>query len=431
MSDYSILTFSNPKSVVSEAYRILRTNIEFANIDNSVKKILFTSSGPGEGKSSTVANLAYAMVQSGKNVLIIDADLRKPVQHKFFDLENAKGLSNTLVEEVPSMAYVQKTTHKGLFVLSSGVIPPNPAELLASKRMKQVLADVYKHFDIILIDSPPIIAVTDSSILAQLADGVILVLSSGNVNKDYALKAKERIESVGARILGTILNKVEMKSGEQYYYYYYGDDRKKARDNKTENLSFAKIFSKKRSNDLGDNKKKKIRPKKKRISRKKSLIIAIVSLCVVILLITASALWAVDMPTFKTSPVLETVEKIDNVEVNGGTVSLGEGDLNSIIQLYTNDDRVKSYRIKVNAILNEGNIEFYALKELGGNTRALLYSKGKISYSDEYIIFTPEIFKIGRLPVPTSMVLNKLKSISYEGITVKNDGIYFAKDMFP
>lgn len=225
MREYSIVTMANPKSAVSEAYRTLRTNIQFANVDNIMKRILFTSAGPGEGKSSTVANLAVSIAQSGKSVLIIDADLRNPSQHKIFKLPNNNGLSTTLVEEVTSLAFVVNTDNEGLDLLVSGPIPPNPAELLGSKRMKQVLHDVSKAYDIVLIDSPPTIAVADSSVLAQSVDGVILVLASGEVNREYAVRAKEQLDKVGAKIIGTVLNKVEMNTKEHYYYYYYGDQK--------------------------------------------------------------------------------------------------------------------------------------------------------------------------------------------------------------
>lgn len=226
MRRYSVETLANPKSAVSEAYRTLRTNIQFANVDNVIKKILFTSAGPGEGKSSTVANLAVSIAQSGKSVLIIDGDLRNPTQHKIFNVPNIHGLSTTLVEEIHSLAHSAKTFAEGLEILPAGPIPPNPAELLGSKKMKQLLFDASKAYDIVLIDSPPTIAVTDSSVLAQNVDGVILILASGEVKQEYALRAKEQLEKVGAKIIGTVINKVELKTKEHYYYYYYhGENR--------------------------------------------------------------------------------------------------------------------------------------------------------------------------------------------------------------
>lgn len=220
MKNNSTFTMDNPKSVCSEAYRMLRTNMQFANVDQALNSILFTSSGPGEGKSSIVSNLGVSAAQSGKRVLIIDADLRNPSQHKVFLQANDVGLSTTLVEDVPSLNYVVHTSQEGLDLLTSGPIPPNPADLLGSKRMKQILNAASLAYDIVFLDSPPTVSVTDSSILAQAVDGVVLVLSSGEVSKEYAVRAKEQLEKAGANIIGTILNKVKMKTRDCYYYNY-------------------------------------------------------------------------------------------------------------------------------------------------------------------------------------------------------------------
>jgi len=182
---------------------------------------MITSSGPREGKSSTVANLAVSIAQTGKSVLVIDADLRNPTQHKLFGLDNKQGLSVALVQDKDYRDYVRETAVPGVKVLAGGPIPPNPAELVGSKRMKRLIDDASEQFDIVLIDTPPIIAVTDASIIAQEVDGVILVLASGEVNKEYAQRAKEQLDKVGAKILGAVLNKVDLKTSEYYYYYYY------------------------------------------------------------------------------------------------------------------------------------------------------------------------------------------------------------------
>lgn len=226
MAKYSLVTLSNPKSAVAEAYRTLRTNIQFANVDDVIKRLLVTSAGPGEGKSSTVANLGVALAQTGKSVLIIDADLRNPTQHKIWGKSNLDGLSTTLVNDIPSLTHVVDTPHEGLHVLLSGPIPPNPAELLGSKRMKKVLADLTAAYDLVLIDSPPVIAVADSSILAQSVDGVMLVIGYGEVSREFALQAKTQLEKVGAKVIGAILNKVEMKTKQYHYYYYYQSSSK-------------------------------------------------------------------------------------------------------------------------------------------------------------------------------------------------------------
>lgn len=220
---FKLITAEKPKSPIAEAYRTLRTNLQFTAVDGDLKKILITSAGPNEGKSSVIANLGITMTQTGKKVLIIDADMRNPTQHKLFSLPNTAGLSTVLAMDMEADKAWQETPIEDLKILSAGPIPPNPAELLGSKRMKHLLEEVSAQFDMILIDSPPTIAVVDSSVLAQLVDGVILVLAYGEVNRDYALQAKEQLDKVKAKILGTVLNKVEMKSKEHYYYYYYGD----------------------------------------------------------------------------------------------------------------------------------------------------------------------------------------------------------------
>jgi capsular exopolysaccharide synthesis family protein len=218
---YSLITLEQSKSPISEAFRTLRTNVQFTGVDSETKKIMVTSAGPREGKSSTVANLAVSMAQTGKTVLVIDADLRNPTQHKIFGLSNAHGLSVALVQDQDYANYIWETNAPGLMVLTGGPIPPNPAELVGSRRMESLIEEVSEQFDIVLIDTPPIVAVTDAAILAQVVDGVILVLASGEVNKDYALRAKEQLDKVGAKILGAVLNKADLKTSEYYYYYYY------------------------------------------------------------------------------------------------------------------------------------------------------------------------------------------------------------------
>ncbi|MDR3543901.1 MAG: CpsD/CapB family tyrosine-protein kinase [Desulfosporosinus sp.] len=218
---YSLITLEKSKSPISEAYRTLRTNVQFTGVDSETRIIMITSAGPREGKSTTVANLAVSMAQTGKSVLVIDADLRNPTQHKIFGLNNAEGLSVALVLDQDYLDFVKETAVPGVMVLTGGPIPPNPAELVGSKRMKRLIEAVSQKYDIVLFDTPPVIAVTDGAILAQEVDGVILVLASNEVNKDYALRAKEQLDKVGAKILGAVLNKADLKTSEYYYYYYY------------------------------------------------------------------------------------------------------------------------------------------------------------------------------------------------------------------
>lgn len=223
MREYDLKTLENPKSPTAEAYRVLRTNLKFTSVDNAVKHILFTSSGPLEGKSSIVANLAFSMSQAGKRVLIIDADLRNPSQHKIFGLSNFTGLTTTLIEDISAFTYIVKTQHEGLDILTSGPIPPNPAELLDSRRMKKIMQEINPVYEFVLIDSPPVIAITDASVIAQSVDGVILILAAGEVEREYALRAKEQLEKVGAKILGIVLNKAKVQSEKHNYYYYHGN----------------------------------------------------------------------------------------------------------------------------------------------------------------------------------------------------------------
>jgi len=207
-ASHSLMTLEEPKSTISESYRSIRTNLEFESLDSVTRKLLITSAGPGEGKSFTVANLAVSMAQSGKSVLIIDADLRNPTQHKLFGLANRQGLSEALTQEQDVRDYLQETAVPGLRVLTGGPVPSNPAELVGSDRMKRLIEAVSGQFDRVIIDTPAVIEVTDATILAQQVDGVILVLASGVVNKGNAQTAKEHLENVGAKMLGAVLNKV-------------------------------------------------------------------------------------------------------------------------------------------------------------------------------------------------------------------------------
>lgn len=223
MDKYRLIVHTDPKSPISEAYRTLRTNIQFSSLDNSIKTIVVTSAGPGEGKTTSIINLGITMVQSGSKVLLIDGDLRKPQIHKIFEASNQLGLTSVLVSELSYKERVLSTYIEGLEILPVGVIPPNPSELLASGKMKQLLSEVSEDYDFVLIDTPPAAVVTDASVLAAVADGTILVCSSGQVPIDGAKRAKELLKNVNANIIGVILNKIPInqRNYSQYYYYYY------------------------------------------------------------------------------------------------------------------------------------------------------------------------------------------------------------------
>ncbi|RXZ83386.1 polysaccharide biosynthesis tyrosine autokinase [Paenibacillaceae bacterium] len=216
---WPLITESNPKSPISEAYKILRTNIEFSNLEEDVQTIMVTSSKMSEGKSTTSANIAVTYSQANKRVLLIDADLRKPTQHQVFSVSNRLGLTSALSNQHDLEEVLASTSVPNLTVLPSGPIPPNPSEMLASKRMTALLEKTRELFDIIIVDTPPITVVTDSQIVAAKCDGVIMVIDAGSVKKEAALKAKMSLEHVKARILGVVLNNVNRKDAEGYYYY--------------------------------------------------------------------------------------------------------------------------------------------------------------------------------------------------------------------
>lgn len=219
-----LIVHDQPKSPIAEAFRTLRTNIQYAKVDVDLKTLLFTSAGPGEGKSTVTANSAVALAQTGKRVVLVDCDLRKPVQHHIFNL-NKKGLTNCLVGESPVSELLQDTEVEGLRILTSGPIPPNPAELLGSARMERILAELREETDYLILDCPPVIAVTDACVLARKADGILLVLDADQIRPEMAQKAKELLENAQGKILGAILNRVEVEKEHSYYYYYYGDKK--------------------------------------------------------------------------------------------------------------------------------------------------------------------------------------------------------------
>ncbi|MGG1634066.1 capsular biosynthesis protein [Paenibacillus sp. FSL A5-0031] len=221
-----IITLTNPRSPISESYRALRTNIEFSSIDEKLQVLMVSSAGPGEGKSTTITNLAVTFAQSEKKVVLIDADLRKPTAHHTFSISNRYGLSSIISQQCSLEEGIQVTDIPNLDVITSGAIPPNPAEMMGSKRMTATIEQLRQMYDIVLIDTPPLLAVTDAQIVATKSDGVILVVDQGKVKRDIASKAVKNLESVNARILGVVLNNVKRKANEEAYYYYYGVQEK-------------------------------------------------------------------------------------------------------------------------------------------------------------------------------------------------------------
>ena len=228
-----LVTEADPKSPASEAYRTLRTNIAFAGLDEPCRTIVVTSATAGEGKTTTVANFGTVAAQGGARVCIVDSDLRRPALHRMFGLPNTEGLSHALVQGAPLVKVAQPTRTPNLWLLTSGPLPPNPAELVASRRMREFLEAATQDFDLVLCDTPPVISVSDGVSLAAQCDGVILVVRTGLVPQDVIKRAALQIEAVKGRILGVLLNSVNLRRDAYYYDYYryyhayYGADKKR------------------------------------------------------------------------------------------------------------------------------------------------------------------------------------------------------------
>lgn len=240
LEENTIITHTDPKSPVSEAYRVLRTNIQYSSVDKPLKSIVVTSAGPMEGKTTTIANLAVTFAQAGSKVLLIDTDLRKPKVHKVFTLLNSRGLTNLLTSKDGFVSFIRHNVVENLDILTSGTIPPNPSEVLNSNSMRDFLEKVKAEYDIILLDSPPVGSVTDASIISTYVDGTILVAKSGKVEIDAVKRAKETLEKVNANIIGVVLNNLDKKTlGNNYYYqYYYSEEnagKKRRKKKKIEN----------------------------------------------------------------------------------------------------------------------------------------------------------------------------------------------------
>ena len=215
----SLVTLTNPSSPIAEQYRTIRTNIQFASAaGQQIKTIVVTSSGPEEGKSTTAANIAVVFAKSGQRVLLVDADLRKPVIYKTFKLNNASGLSTVLNSSGSVADEIQRTPVDNLSILPSGPKPPNPSELLSSPRMDQILAEARQLFDVVIFDMPPVVAVTDAQIMSSKTDGTLLVVRENMSRKESLIKAKELLDMVQARVLGVVYKGAEHRKDAGYYY---------------------------------------------------------------------------------------------------------------------------------------------------------------------------------------------------------------------
>ncbi|MEA2684655.1 MAG: tyrosine-protein kinase [Chloroflexota bacterium] len=217
----ALVSLRHSKDPMAEAYRAIRTNVNFAVQDKQMRNLLVTSSVPGEGKTSTATNLAVVMAQAGRRVILVDADFRRPNVHKFFSKTRNVGLGNLIMGEEPNDELVQETAVPNLRIVCSGPNPPNPSELLGSPAMTSVMAKLNELCDVVVYDTPPIGAVTDATVLAGRCDGVILVVERGKTSVPAILRSKETLDAVRAPILGVVLNKVRGGEARTYYYYYY------------------------------------------------------------------------------------------------------------------------------------------------------------------------------------------------------------------
>ncbi|GAB0167083.1 CpsD/CapB family tyrosine-protein kinase [Lysinibacillus sp. CTST325] len=208
---------TDSKSIISEQFRTMRTNIRFSLPDQEIKSLLVTSSIPGEGKSTNAANLGVVFAQEGKRVIIIDADMRKPTLHHTFSTFNTDGLSDVLTRQKVYFNVIQKTSVEELSIIPSGPLPPNPVDLLSSNTMEILMQDLRKDYDIIILDAPPLLSVSDAQILSNKCDGTILVVNMDLVQKVDVLKAKAALVSSKAQILGVVLNNI--KTPKNHYYY--------------------------------------------------------------------------------------------------------------------------------------------------------------------------------------------------------------------
>lgn len=216
MKNRKLMAFTHPKSRVSEQFRTLRTNIHFTSPNGDVRSLVVTSASQSEGKSTTAANLAIVFAQEGKRVLLIDADMRKPTMHHTFNILNTRGLSNVLVRQIAFKMAIQTSSVENLDLLPCGPIPPNPAELLSSANMDLLFEHALDTYDLLIFDTPPVLSVTDSVILANKCEGTILVINSGKTERAQAVKAKEAIlAATKTRLLGVVINNAkQLKEAE-------------------------------------------------------------------------------------------------------------------------------------------------------------------------------------------------------------------------
>jgi non-specific protein-tyrosine kinase len=224
-----LVTVRHPKSPISEAYRAMRTNLQFSSLDRSVRSLVVTSPNPMEGKSTTIANLGVVMAQAGKSVVLVDSDLRRPMLHKIFQISNKGGLTSVLLEEDPVVdGHLQQTGIENLRILTSGPLPPNPSELLGSQKMQRLIEVLTDRADVVIFDTPPALPVTDAAVLATQTDGVLVVTDAGKTRRASVKQAVDNLRKVGGHLLGIVVNRLATRrtDGGYYYQYYYSGDGK-------------------------------------------------------------------------------------------------------------------------------------------------------------------------------------------------------------
>jgi len=222
----NIIVATKPQSPVSEQFRTIRTNIMYSSVDKPIRSVLFTSAVAGAGKSTIASNVAIAYAQAGKKTLLLDGDLRRPTCHYTFGASNQKGLSTAAVNDVSAEELVVRTEFDMLDLITSGPIPPNPSELLSSRKLSQFTETLKFQYEMIIMDSPPLLSVTDAQILSKSADGVILITDVENNNRNHLLEAKDLLNKADANIIGLVLNNRDAKyrSKDDYYYYQASHD---------------------------------------------------------------------------------------------------------------------------------------------------------------------------------------------------------------
>lgn len=212
-----LITLTDPRSPISEAYRTLRTNLSFYSLDNPLRSLVVTSPAPNEGKSTTIANLAVTIAQSGRRTILVDCDLRRPSLHDLFGLKAEPGFTDLVLADSMELP-LQATGIENLWLLAAGAKPPNPADLLGAKKVDQIIARLQEEADMVLFDAPPVMAVTDAAVLGAKVDGVLLVIQAGKTKRDHAERAKETLEKARVRIVGATLTNAPKDSAISGYY---------------------------------------------------------------------------------------------------------------------------------------------------------------------------------------------------------------------